>query len=69
MLSITCPVFEASMLFKQAHLNFWISVGERMVIVRDLAGRAPPPMWAPLVTRVLYPHLLLPVRWLQRLTC
>ena len=59
LLSITGPVFEASMLFRQAQVNFWISVGERMVIVRDLAGRAPPPVWAPLMTRVLHPHLLL----------
>ena len=26
LLSITCPVFEASLLFTQAHLNFWMSV-------------------------------------------
>ena len=68
MLSITCPVFEARLLHASSPKLLDVCVKEDGDL-RDFAGRAPLPAWAPQVTRVLQPTFSSPAGWLQGLTC
>ena len=61
LLSITCPVFEARLLHASSPKLLDVCVKEDGDL-RDFAGRAPLPAWAPQVTRVL-PALILLSCW------